>query len=435
MKNFREWCLENKKYTLLTLYENAKNLYKSDEIGFSTSKLVNWKCTKCGMEWSLSTNHMNRKKNPCSYCAHKKPSPFYNIETEVPPLAKEWNYEKNLKKPTEYLHTSHESVWWKCDKGHEWEAVIRDRVKSVKANIKRGRPICPYCNHEKISSTYNLFTESPDIARQWNYRLNGSLTPLNVSPKSKERVWWTCEYDSTHVWKSRISNRTALNRGCPKCAKNVKTSFPERALYYYLKLCFNDCELGKRFLKYSLDIFIPSHKIVIEYDGWYYHSDKASKEREKRKDMNLSQFEIIRIKETTEEINEFIYDMNTIKYHPLEGHENLDEIIKEVLKLIEKKTNVKLNYDVDFKRDYRKIQEMYYHIRKSNSLAVKRPDLTKEWSENNTISPDNITLGSSYPAKWICPKCHHEYVATIPNRANNNSNCPKCWEERRRKKT
>lgn len=427
MKSFKEWCLENEKYEVLQLYENAENIYRSDEIGFSCSKEVNWKCTKCGMEWTASTNRMNRRKNNCVYCAHEKASPFYNLETEVPLLAKQWDYEKNEKNPTEYLPLSEEKVWWKCNEGHVWNGTICNRVKSVEKNINKGRPICPYCNHEKVSSTYNLVTEFPDVAKQWNYMMNGSLTPLEVSPKSNKIVWWTCEYDPTHVWKAKISARTGLNRGCKICSKIIKASFPEQALYYYLKLNFDNCEIGKEILdKYILDIFIPDYKIIIEYDGWYYHSDDASKKREEKKDESLAEFDIIRIKEVKEEMNEIICYDNILKYHPKSNYSNLSEVIKELLKLIEKKTNANLKCDVDCKRDHKQIQTMYYHTRKAKSLAVKRPELAKEWSSNNDRMPDNVTLGSSYRAKWICPKCSREYAAIVSNRVKQNTNCPFC---------
>ena len=328
MKNFRQWCLENSKFDLLKTYENAQNEYASDKIGFSGLNKVNWKCTKCGMEWVLNTNKMHKRKEICLYCSHKKASPFYNLETEEPSLAKEFNLKKNSKKPTQYIPTSHKKIWWKCEKGHEFEQTIRQRVKSAKINLINGRPICPFCNHERVSSTYNLFKEFRYIAKQWNYKMNGSLTPLQVSPKSSKKVWWTCEFDSTHIWQSKISNRTVLNRGCPICAKNSKSSFQERALYFYLKEFFNDCEIGKGILgQYILDILIPSYKIIIEYDGWFYHDNKESKKREEKRDKLLNDFDIIRIKEVKEEINEIIYDKNMIKYHPQENYKNLDKVI------------------------------------------------------------------------------------------------------------
>ena len=133
---------------------------------------------------------------------------------------------------------------------------------------------------------------------------------------------------------------------------------------------------------------------MIEYDGWYRHSDKESKEREKRKDELLSKngLEVIRIKEKKEEKNkndEIIYENNIISYTANERNTNLDNLVKKVLSILEEKTNRKLNKDVDFNRDYEKITALYYHVKKQNSLAVKRPDLAKEWSDNNKISDDS----------------------------------------------
>ena len=40
MKNLEEWCTENNEQTLLQLYQNGGNKYKSDEIGFSSPRVV-----------------------------------------------------------------------------------------------------------------------------------------------------------------------------------------------------------------------------------------------------------------------------------------------------------------------------------------------------------------------------------------------------------
>lgn len=430
MKNLKEWCMENEEYEILELYNNAQNKFKSDEIGFSASKVVNWKCEKCGMSWEQSLNKMTIKTNGgCSFCNHQKPSYFYNLITEFPELEKEWDYEQNLNKPIDYLPKSKQKVWWKCVNGHVWEGVIRDRSKSIERNKQKGKPICPFCNHEKVSTSYNLVTEFPNIAKQWDYNKNGSMQPLEISPKTNKKVWWICEYNPKHVWADRISNRTVLNRGCPICSKEFTISFPARTLYYYLKPYFGDCEMEfKVGGKYILDIFIPYYKIAIEYDGWYYHSNESSKRRESRKDNFLKSkgIDIIRIKDIKENIEGITYKNNIIEYHLQESYKNLNKLIEKVISVIENKLNIVINKDINFKRDYQKIDDLYYHTRKSNSLAVKNPELVKQWSSNNILLPDTISPSSNYKAKWICQKCNREYEATIHNRIKNNSGCPYC---------
>ena len=58
-----------------------------------------------------------------------------------PKLIAEWNYEKNIDmNPSKISLRNHKKVWWKCQKGHEWEAKIQNR------NNGRG---CPYCSGRK----------------------------------------------------------------------------------------------------------------------------------------------------------------------------------------------------------------------------------------------------------------------------------------------
>lgn len=54
-------------------------------------------------------------------------------------LMKEWDWNKNQilgLDPTKITYGSSTKVWWKCEKGHEWEATIISR------NAGSGCPIC-----------------------------------------------------------------------------------------------------------------------------------------------------------------------------------------------------------------------------------------------------------------------------------------------------
>lgn len=179
---------------------------------------------------------------------------------------------------------------------------------------------------------------------------------------------------------------------------------------------------------YIVDICIPSYKIIIEYDGWYYHSNGESKNRENKKDIFLKErdFKVIRIKENKEKMDEIIYKENIIEYHLEEEYKNLNELVKKVLVIVGKITNNNIKQNIDFKRDYQKIEDLYYHMRKSNSLAVKYPDLLAEWSKNNDELPDTVNTSSQHKVKWVCPKCSREYEASVYNRIRNKSACPYC---------
>ena len=60
-----------------------------------------------------------------------KLSPTYNLQAINPKLAKEWHPTKNRKlTPRDVMPGSGKKVWWQCSKGHEWQAIIRNRSKA-----------------------------------------------------------------------------------------------------------------------------------------------------------------------------------------------------------------------------------------------------------------------------------------------------------------
>jgi hypothetical protein len=68
---------------------------------------------------------------------------YNDLQTINPTLASEWNYERNdVLTPMEVMPNSGKKVWWKCSKGHEWQAIIQNRNKG------QG---CPVCAKEKRS--------------------------------------------------------------------------------------------------------------------------------------------------------------------------------------------------------------------------------------------------------------------------------------------
>ena len=54
---------------------------------------------------------------------------------------------------------------------------------------------------------------------------------------------------------------------------NAKTSFNEQAIYYYVRKYFNDCINRYREKGFEIDVYIPSLKLGIEYDGYPWHND------------------------------------------------------------------------------------------------------------------------------------------------------------------
>ncbi len=61
-----------------------------------------------------------------------------------PTLMAEWNWQKNNElglDPKILTISNHKKVWWICNNGHEWQAIISNR--------NEGRN-CPYCSGKKF---------------------------------------------------------------------------------------------------------------------------------------------------------------------------------------------------------------------------------------------------------------------------------------------
>ena len=139
-----------------------------------------------------------------------------------PDIAKEWHPSKNKPlTPNSVAPFSEKSVWWKCKKGHEWEALIKLRSEGYK--------ICKVCETKEKASKlkkYNLETEFPDIAKEWHPSKNGSAKPSDFTPKNQNFVWWKCK--KGHEWNQKISRRTSKEQTCKSC-KSILYSHPEIA--------------------------------------------------------------------------------------------------------------------------------------------------------------------------------------------------------------
>ena len=72
-------------------------------------------------------------------------------------LMKYWDYEKNASLNLDKLTLgSCKIAWWKCDKGHSYDASIKSKTIG---NLK-----CPICSNRRILKGYNdLATTNPEL--------------------------------------------------------------------------------------------------------------------------------------------------------------------------------------------------------------------------------------------------------------------------------
>ena len=323
-------------------------------------------------------------------------------------LMAEWNWDKNNElgfDPEVLTLGSNKKVWWECNKGHEWQATIKNRNKG------NG---CPYCSSRYVLIGYNdLQTANPSLAKEWNFEKNNGLTPTDVLPNSNKKVWWRC--NKGHEWQATINNRNK-GVGCPICNSERKTSFPEYAIEYYLTKYGLDVIHSYKEHGYELDIYIPSRKTAIEYDGYLWHKDKTKKDLEKNLKCQKDGIILYRIREGLPPLND-----SSIDYVVQKGQRNLSQILQKVLCEI-----IGTCIDVHLARDVIAIENLRQYTEKERSLLYINPDLALEWNydKNCNLKPEYVVANSGKKVWWKC-QMGHEWQATIDSR-NSGRGCPYC---------
>ena len=428
---------------LMSLLDNEKNIIDNINISklyVNSSKEVNWKC-KNGHTFKEKINVMYRRKNKCFYCTGRQVwSGENDLQTLYPDVAKEFDIIKNEITPDKISPKDTKSYWWTCDENHP------SFLQSVEHRVNR-KTRCPYCSGRKVVyGDSDLETLFPEIAKEWDMEKNNGILPKNVSPYTYNSYWWICP--KGHSYKKKVIQRTRFHKpiDCPKCIKSHSTSFPEQAIYYYVKKCFP--EAVNRYKEpfengMELDIYIPTLKFGIEYDGVAFHNDKEQHQRELKKYLECKNLgiKLIRIKETQNTWNDTadkaFYVSKRMK--DIEFSNFLRSFFESVFYF--KKYTFKVNHikeaylnrylgfptDFNVTRDRHEILE--YLIDIDYSFGIKYPELAKMWNEteNGRLTPFMFTPGSNYLASWKCLECGNSWKSPISSVVSRKvKSCRKC---------
>ena len=330
-----------------------------------SGKKVWWKC-EVGHEYQSSiANRANR--TGCPFCANKQVlAGFNDLATKDAELAKEWHPLKNGDMtPNEVTSNSGKRVWWLCEKGHEWESSVDSRSSKSRN--------CPYCSGSRASAENNLQILNPELAKEWHPTKNGMLTPDNVMRGSGRKVWWICR--KGHEWEAFIANRSK-GIGCPECSKESQTSFPEQAIYFYIKSIFSDTLNRYKYDgKWEVDIFVPSLNFGIEYDGIYFHDENKASDIKKEKYLVKNGITLLRVKEIRSQKKECYLEDNVICLNARFANQLLNQAIELCISYIsENITHRSYNISVDVEYDRSKIYELYLQNEKENSFLSLYPE-------------------------------------------------------------
>ncbi|WP_148015022.1 zinc-ribbon domain-containing protein [Streptomyces sp. ME109] len=228
-----------------------------------------------------------------------------------PDVAEDWDYDKNYPHtPDDVSVSSSARAWfWKCPTGKHpsYPSKVSTRTR------ERFPAKCPECPRRpmlafRVTDENRLSICRPDLVRSWNKERNLPLTPEQVSLASGKTVIWDCLDNPKHPsWPAAVSDRvgsaTREGTGCPDCSL-VRTSRPELRLKAELSRFLTvDPEPNKALVdggvREEVDIADPGRRLVVEFDGAYFHGRPGGLERDIAKTRRLrdSGWTVVRVRE------------------------------------------------------------------------------------------------------------------------------------------
>lgn len=206
--SLEEYCKNHGKRELLQQWDTEKNLpLDPGKVSYGSGKKVWWLCEQ-KHSWDATVSS-RVKGSGCPFCAGRKAIPgSTDLETLCPDLATQWHPTLNGDlRPQHMTCHSNKKVWWRCEKGHPWQATVDKRSRGLTCTVCSGRTILPGYN--------DLATLRPELAQEWLYEKNNPLLPNHTAPQSNRKVWWRCRLG--HIWQATVSDRFSGN-DCPFCS-------------------------------------------------------------------------------------------------------------------------------------------------------------------------------------------------------------------------
>lgn len=386
---------------------NANNYEVLDIFMNGTNRRISYFCKKHPDIIQESYFVRFKKGIKCPYCFREEEynviqQEFFNAGYEL--LSNVNDYDKTnllyrcMNHPKEIQHTT----WYNFKKGHG----------------------CRYCGYKKLSEA--LKNDFELVKQEFSERGYELLENNYVSSTTKMK--YRC---LQHPDRDLFMSYNDLMHGvsCPFCV-GAGTSFPEQFIYYYIKKYYTDAINRKKLFGYEYDIIIPSLKLLIEYDGQWYHKNN-SRDHNKEVAAADNQWKFIRIKETNDQLlkRSPVVNNNLITIFGQYGRhiDYMNKLIDVIFEYINATFNMSIQC-IKEENIYTIVLNNCNKIQESNSLTNTHPHIADEWDyeKNWPLTPDMFSKGSSYKPFWKCAKCGFSWDAVIANRTCLGRGCPSC---------
>ncbi len=330
---------------------------------------------------------------------------------------------------------------WKCDTSecsNTFEAIPQNVFKKEEV-----RKYCDTCTHHNrkvnkqiaiLKRSGSIKTKFPFIEDIWSNQ--NKKTPNDFSPGSNERVKLKCPNKSAkhpeyEIDICKIQESNAFR--CPKCI--TKSSNAEMRIYSELKHTFKNVKWQQKIEGREADITIEDLKLIIEVDGFPWHSDKTEKDLQKNIIFEKNGYSVLRIRDPRLEdisCNKIICNLTNLSLI------DFNKIIEWIN--IKFKYNIN-NYDTWKNIDYYKeIQASKMSINYEESIEYLFPESKKIWNyeKNYPFIPSQFSQGSCMEM-WIKCSSGHSWKRKISHlfrtikEKKHIMKCPECHKPKSNK--
>ena len=309
-----EWSSKNK-LTSFDYYKSSKEkVYwtcpngHEDYLCVVFQKINGVGCPTCGAT--------NRAKN------NSKPPFIKSLGAVSPEIAQYWSIKNPKTSYDVYPHSRSTYLWLCMYCNKEFEMSVHSRYRSS--------GLCKSCSDGQRAFLKSLPTPFHSFGDLYHdllkeYSKENDRNPYSLKPGSKYRAKWVCS-KCGHIWNTKIYVRTRRYKsGCPECGN--RKSEPERLLKESLVSFGALSDSNFRLSSWKVDIYIPKKRVIVEYDGSYYHSQPKNYERDRRKSLELLSlgYKIIRIREQSSGYQLESLGINSRFYHEIFYENGLTE--------------------------------------------------------------------------------------------------------------
>jgi hypothetical protein len=253
--------------------------------------------------WKASPNNRYGRDSGCPMCSGQLPSSTNNLTLHTR-LMSEWDCTGNRGIDPESITRGNSSIElsWVCSLHpslhRPWKALAFKRV---------GGSGCPSCAGHVVTETNSLAALRPDLAAELDPTLVPFKTADEVSIGMNDNVWWRCPvWPDAHSWAASPNARTSGDTGCPNCNLPGSSKQEVRIAYELANVLDFDPTVHKvPFESESgaprglVDMVAPRLRLVVEFDGSYWHSKPGAEERDRLKAEGLraAGWTVVRIRE------------------------------------------------------------------------------------------------------------------------------------------